>query len=178
MCFSSSCFAGFGEVVNKYDFDVKFGGWSYHVKESYDPIEYNEVHSGLGLEWNFFESINKFHNVSLGYFTMKDSFGMRNNQAGIIYSYSPGLLNYKDFSADLNIAALWMRRGWLTVNDRNYTKATYSYRDSLIYLPYITLVASNLINLDLMYIPQLNEVMPKSTYFIRVGVNLNRLLKE
>ncbi|EGQ8302054.1 hypothetical protein J8A87_26800 [Vibrio parahaemolyticus] len=161
--------------INSDDVYIKFGGWSKHVTESFDKYEYNESHNGIGLEWTFFKSENKKHNLSLGYFHMKDSFDMDNKQGGIIYTYKPDTGYYILDNINYNLALMVMERGWIHRSKPYYNNYYFTTEVDPVALPYLTYNITDYLNVDIMYIPQFDEAMPKSTFFIRGGFKLNKI---
>lgn len=171
--------AGANEIIN-YDpnLNVKFGGWSHHNPEPYDEYKYNENHKGIGFDLTLLKSSNKNHGLGLAYFQMTDSFDMENIQGGILYTYSPefDIPIIRNIEYNFGIGA--MKRGWLYRNMKyDYNDYYLKSRTTFSVFPYITYNINDYLNFDVFYIPQLDEAMPRSTWFVRGGVNINSIIK-
>lgn len=158
-------------------FNLKLGGWSEHLEESYDKYDYNESHNGFGFDWSLLRSRNGKHSLGLGYFQMKDSFSMDSIQAGMIYTYTNRSRYPIIRDIDLNMSVSVLRRGWIVREDEDYNKYNLEYRTIIAPLPYLTYNVGRYFNVDVFYIPQFDGDMPKGTWFIRGGINLSQMMR-
>lgn len=158
------------------ELNLKFGGWSHHNAESYDQYDYNESHNGLGFDLTIYKTSNENHGIGLAYYQMKDSFDMDNWQGGFLYTYEPKLDIPIIKNLELNLGVGAMKRGWIMRNvGVDYNDYYLESRTTFSFFPYLTYNINNYLNMDVFYIPQLDAAMPKSTWFVRGGLNISNL---
>ncbi|MFS1427536.1 hypothetical protein LMH73_010300 [Vibrio splendidus] len=163
-----------GSLFNDNEVKLNFGGWSEHVKADWDNYDYNEDHSGLGLEWRFFKSKNQSHSLSVAYFGMEDSFNIDSYHYGLTYTFSLNtqyeLLN----KIDLSLSAMMMKRGFI-LRDRETKEMTRIVEKTLFTpMPHLTFNMNEYISIDFMYVPSFNDYSPEHTFFIRGGLSLTK----
>lgn len=116
--------------LDKAEYTVKFGGWSYHGdgltkkmihKYQDTKFKYNENHSGLGFEYAM-PIKNSNHFLTGGAWYMKDSFNKDSFHLGLGYKYRFNLdYDYLD-SIDLNLVLTYYNRG--VIDSTNQLMAT------------------------------------------------------